>query len=99
MSKKRKHGDGTVRLRKDGRWEGRVVIGYDDNNKPKTRNVLAHSKTECLEKLNVLREECEKLTGRLSKKAKPDMPFGDWLDLWYNTYSKPALKITTQDCY
>lgn len=27
------------------------------------------------------------------------MPFGDWMDLWYNTYSKPALRITTQDCY
>ena len=30
MGRKRKNGDGTVRLRKDGRWEGRVVIGYDD---------------------------------------------------------------------
>lgn len=99
MSKKRKSGDGTVRLRKDGRFEGRIVVGYDDNKKPKTKNVLAHSKTECLEKLNVLREECEKLTGRLTQKAKPDMPFGEWMDLWYNTYSKPALRITTQDCY
>ena len=28
MARKRKAGDGTVRQRKDGRWEGRVVIGY-----------------------------------------------------------------------
>lgn len=99
MARKRKSGDGTVRLRKDGRWEGRIVISYDENGKPKTKNVLAHSKTECLEKLNLLKENCYQLTGKLSAKAKPDMLFGDWLDLWYNTYSKPALRITTQDCY
>ena len=45
MARKRKSGDGTVRLRKDGRWEGRVVIGYDDHGYPKTKNVLAKSKT------------------------------------------------------
>ena len=26
MARKRKAGDGTVRQRKDGRWEGRIVI-------------------------------------------------------------------------
>lgn len=41
MGRKRKNGEGTVRLRKDGRWEGRVVIGYDDKGLPKTKNVLA----------------------------------------------------------
>ena len=40
MAKKRKRGDGSVHLRKDGRWEGRVVIGYDDNGYPKTNTVL-----------------------------------------------------------
>lgn len=35
--KKRKNREGTVRLRKDGRWEGRVVIGYDDQGLPKTK--------------------------------------------------------------
>ena len=54
---KRKNGEGTVRLRKDGRWEGRVVIGYDDKGKPKTKSVLAHTKSECVEKLEMLKEE------------------------------------------
>ena len=27
------------------------------------------------------------------------MLFGDWLDLWYKTYSKPTIRITTQLCY
>ena len=58
MARKRKAGDGTVRQRKDGRWEGRVVIGYDDNGYPKTKNVLAKTKKECVEKLQKLKEEC-----------------------------------------
>ena len=46
MARKRKAGDGTVRQRKDGRWEGRIVIGYDDNGYPKTKNVLAKTKKD-----------------------------------------------------
>ena len=33
MAKKRKNGQGTVRHRSDGRWEGRHIIGYDENGK------------------------------------------------------------------
>ena len=36
MAGKRKKGQGTIRLRKDGRWEGRVVVGYDAVGNPKT---------------------------------------------------------------
>ena len=53
MAKKRKYGTGTVRKRTDGRWEGRVVIGYEDGQ-PKTKNVLAKTKAECLKKLEEL---------------------------------------------
>ena len=54
MARRRKNGTGTVRKRADGRWEGRVVTGYDDNGLPKTKNVLGKTKKECLEKLKVL---------------------------------------------
>lgn len=54
MAKKRKQGSGTLRKRADGRWEGRVVIGYDDNGLPKTKNVLGKTRTKCLDKLNAL---------------------------------------------
>ena len=95
MGKKRKAGEGTLRLRKDGRWEGRIVVDYDENGKPKTKNVTAKTKAECLKKLEALKEKCGIVTGR----ARPDMPFGDWLDLWYKTYSKPNIRITTQLSY
>ncbi|UKI12299.1 MAG: N-terminal phage integrase SAM-like domain-containing protein [Oscillospiraceae bacterium] len=57
--------------------------------------MTAHTKTECQEKLAKLREEC----GRRSEKIKPDMPFGDWIDFWYQNYSAPKLRPTTQACY
>ena len=31
MAKRRSNGKGMLRQRKDGRWEGRVVVGYDEN--------------------------------------------------------------------
>ena len=94
-NKKRKNGEGTVRLRKDGRWEGRIVVGYADNGNPRTKSILAKTKTECLEKLEELKEQC----GRTSDKLKPDMPFGDWIDFWYQNFSKPKIRQTTQLSY
>ena len=96
MAKKRKSGTGTVRQRGDGRWEGRVVIGYDDNGLPKTKNVLAKTKRECQEKL---RQLTESMVGRNDRKVKPDMLFGDWLCCWYETHSKPTLRASTQNNY
>ena len=51
---RRKAGNGSVRLRKDGRWEGRAVISYDEKGKKKKKNVLAKTKRECQEKLDKL---------------------------------------------
>ena len=95
MGKKRKQGEGTLRLRKDGRWEGRLVVGYDEKSAPQTKSVTAVSKAVCQEKLEALKTSLGIVTGR----AKPDMPFGEWIDLWYQTWSKPGLRITTQQCY
>ena len=96
LAKKRKSGTGTVKQRGDGRWEGRVVIGYDDNGLPKTKNVLAKTKRECQEKL---RQLTESMVGRNDRKVKSDMLFGDWLCYWYETHSKPTLRASTQNNY
>ena len=71
---KRKYGDGSVFQRHDGRWEGRLVVGYKENGYAKTKSVTAKTKAECEERLKQLREE----HGRRSEKIKPDMPFGSW---------------------
>ena len=96
MAKKRKRGDGSLHLRKDGRWEGRYVIGYDDNGRPKTKNVLAKTKAECAAKLKALKEEVQ---GAAPKSPKVDMTFGAWLDHWYQQYCKPGIKPKTQTDY
>ena len=96
MSKRRKQGEGTLRKRADGRWEARVVIGYDEKGNPITKNVTAMEKGECLEKLEQLKEKCGvQLTG----KVKAEMAFGDWLDFWYQQYAKQTLRPTTQSGY
>ena len=96
MARKRKAGDGTVRQRKDGRWEGRIVIGYDDNGYPKTKNVLAKTKSECVEKLKTLKDA---LAPPAPPRTRADMPFGDWMEHWYETYSKPAARPGTRRIY
>ena len=96
MGRKRKNGEGTVRLRKDGRWEGRVVIGYDDKGLPKTKNVLAKTKSECVEKLKTLKDT---LAPPAPPRTRADMPFGDWMEHWYETYSKPAARPGTRRIY
>ena len=92
---KRKYGEGSIFLRKDGRWEGRVVVGYKENGNPKTKSVTAKTQSECKEKLQELKEQCGRTTDRL----KPDMPFGDWMDFWYQNFSKPKIRQTTMECY
>ena len=41
---RRKNGEGTIRHRKDGRWEGRIVVGHDENGRAITKNVLGKTK-------------------------------------------------------
>ena len=96
MGKGIKYGDGSIRLRKDGRWEGRYVIGYDDNGYPKTKNVLAKTKRECKEKLAELREQN---AGARGEKVRLDMPFGSWMEFWYYNFCKPKVRPTTQVGY
>lgn len=96
MAKRRKHGEGGVSLRKDGRWEGRYVVGYDDKGLPVTQNVLAKTKNECVTKLNALKQSIHQPA---PDQPKPGILLGDWLDLWYRAYKKQNLRPNTQMSY
>ena len=52
MAKRRPSGDGMVRKREDGRWEGRIVAGHKQNGEPIFRYVLAKTQKELLDKLH-----------------------------------------------
>ena len=52
MAKKRANGDGRIRKRKDGRWEGRYTAGHDpETGKAIYKNVLGRTQAEVKEKL------------------------------------------------
>ena len=49
MAKKRANGEGNIRKRKDGRWEGRYTAGYDEKTgKRLIKNVLGKGAEEYL---------------------------------------------------
>ena len=43
MAKRRPSGDGMVRKREDGRWEGRIVVGHKKNGTPIFQHAYAHT--------------------------------------------------------
>ncbi len=55
MAKRRANGEGNIRKRKDGRWEGRYTAGRDpDTGKPIYKNVLGKTQAEVKEKLKTI---------------------------------------------
>ena len=47
MAKKRANGEGSIRKRKDGRWEGFYTAAYDpETGKQKLKNVLGKTQAE-----------------------------------------------------
>ena len=52
MAKRRANGEGNIRKRADGRWEGRYTAGHDPvTGKQIFKNVLGKSQAEVKEKL------------------------------------------------
>lgn len=94
--RKNSRGDGSIHKRKDGRWEGRYVIGRNEKGLPKTKNVLAKTKRECEEKLKALRDS---IRGAEPERPRADMTFGTWMDRWYQTECRSATRPKTQADY
>ena len=61
MAKKRANGEGSIRKRKDGRWEGRYTAGHTPEGKAIYRNVLGKTQAEVVEKLRKAIEETKGL--------------------------------------
>ena len=58
MAKKRANGEGNIRKRSDGRWEGRYTAGYNsETGKRIIKNVLGKTQAECKAKLAAAMEE------------------------------------------
>ena len=62
MPRRRPNGDGMVRKREDGRWEGRYTAGHDPRTgKRITKNVLGKTQAEVREKLKTAIAEAEQV--------------------------------------
>ena len=92
---KRLNGEGTIRKRKDGRWECRLAVGSDENGKVIIKNALAKSHQEIVEKLEELRKRYH---GVVVTDIR-EITVGEWLDRWLEEYKKPFIRIRTYDGY
>lgn len=96
MSKKRANGEGNIRKRKDGRWEGRYTAGHDpETGKAIYKSVLAKTQKECREKLAQAIEK----SGKIDAAKSGQYTVEEWCWLWIENYCKPAVKDTTAEYY
>ena len=95
MAKKRASGEGSIRKRKDGRWEGRYIAGHDENGKPIRKNVLGKTQADVRDKLKAAIE----LAQSLDVSKAENYTVEQWVNTWYELYSKPNIRESTQDYY
>ena len=78
MAKRRPSGDGMVRKRDDGRWEGRIVVGHKKNGDSIFHYVYAPTQKELSAKL---RQHIDSYQGAdLTEQSR--MMLSEWLDQW-----------------
>ena len=83
MGKRRPSGDGMVRKRDDGRWEGRIVVGHKENGDSIFRYIYADTQKELTTKL---RQNIDTYQGvNLTEESK--MTLSEWLDRWLDQMS------------
>jgi len=78
MAKRRPSGDGMVRKRDDGRWEGRIVVGHKSNGDSIFRYIYADTQRELTAKL---RQNIDAYQG-IDLTEQSRMTLADWLDQW-----------------
>lgn len=95
MAKRRPAGDGMVRKRDDGRWEGRIVIGHRENGEPLFRHVYAKTQKALLDKFHQ-NIECYRDV-ELTEDSR--MTLGQWLDRWLAEYKAGTVRPGTLEGY
>ena len=95
MAKRRPAGDGMVRKREDGRWEGRIVIGHKENGEPLFRHVYAKTQKALLDKLHQ-NIECYRDV-ELTEDSR--MTLGQWLNRWLTEYKAGTVRPGTLEGY
>lgn len=96
MALRRAKGDGSLRKRPDGRWEGRYTVGTDyATGKRIQKSVFGKTQAEARDKL---RRAIQENRGP-AVNFKGDYTVGEWMWLWFETYSKPNLRPSSVENY
>lgn len=92
MAKKRANGEGSIRRKPNDRWEGRYTQGIDPNTGSAIqKSVSAKTQTECRDKLaRVIRDN-----RGIPVNHDGDYTAAEWCRLWFEPYSKPAIRYNT----
>ncbi len=95
MAKRRANGEGSIRKRKDGRWEGRYTAGRDPvTGKAIYKNVLGKTQAEVKEKLKAAIEKSAVRTVSMEHYT-----VGQWLDIWMENYAKLQVRASSYKTY
>ena len=96
MPKRRANGEGNIRKRKDGRWEGRYTAGYDlESGKRIIKNVLGKTQAEVKEKFKAAISESQ----RLDVSKAGTYTVSSWVKTWYEVYAEPRIRPNTKAYY
>ena len=96
MARKRANGEGSIRKRKDGRWEGRYTAGRDPvTGKQIFKNVLGKTQGEVREKLKKAIED----SGRLDLTKAGKYTLGQWMDVWFENYAQIRVRPSSHQTY
>ena len=96
MAKKRANGEGNIRKRKDGRWEGRYTAGHDPvTGKQIFKNVLGKTQAEVKEKLKKALVEAGQVD--IAKAGKYTV--GTWMDEWFENVAKIKVRPSSHQTY
>ena len=96
MAKRRANGEGNIRKRKDGRWEGRYTAGRDpETGKAIYKNVLAKTQKECKEKLIQAIKKC----GQIDTVKAEQYTVGQWMDIWFENWAKVKVRPSSHQTY
>ena len=90
-NKRRPQGDGTIRKRKDGRWEARIIIGHKNDGSPMYKSVFAKTQKSALKELHKLIELYRDVD--LTEDCR--MTLGEWMDKWLDEYMIFSLRENT----
>ncbi len=96
MAKRRANGEGNIRKRKDGRWEGRYTAGTNpETGKQIFKNVLGKTQAEVKEKLKKALADSQRLD--LAKQGK--YTIGTWMDVWFENVAKIKVRPSSHQTY